>query len=359
MDFGLSEEQDLLQETVRGFVANECPPSRLREIFDAGSGDDSALWKGLAEMGLTGLAVPEVHGGAEMGCLDLALVAEVLGAGAFPGPFFGHAMACVALTQAGTEAQRAKWLPGLADGSIVGTIALGEGQGGWSPESWSCSLDGAKLSGEKHYVPHAAQADLIIVGTQGGALALVERTAAGVTIEDLDGIDRTRPVFRVGFEAVPSEALAGDAEAVSRVLDTGLVLLAADAFGAASKLIDVSVEYAQTREQFGSKIGQFQAVKHQIARLGTDIEPTRALFWHAAYAVDHLPEERSHAAALAKSHITDRAVHTARMAVELHGGIGFTWECDVQMWFKRAMFDRAFLGTPETLRERCAALADW
>ena len=139
----------------------------------------------------------------------------------------------------------------------------------------------------------------------------------------------------------------------------GLVLAAADSFGAASRLIDQCVAYAGTREQFGRKIGEFQAVKHQIARLGTEIEPTRGLYWFAAYAWDHLPEEASHSASLAKAHITDRAVDTARMAVELHGGIGFTWECDVQMWFKRTMFNRAFLGTPEWLRERCATLAGW
>jgi alkylation response protein AidB-like acyl-CoA dehydrogenase len=138
-----------------------------------------------------------------------------------------------------------------------------------------------------------------------------------------------------------------------------MVLLAADSFGAASELVRISTEYAKTREQFGFPIGQFQAVKHQLARLATDIEPTRALFWYAAYAYDHIENEATRYAALAKAHITDRAMQTARMAVELWGGLGFTWECDVQMWFKRAMFNRAFLGTPEHLRERCAALAGW
>jgi alkylation response protein AidB-like acyl-CoA dehydrogenase len=121
----------------------------------------------------------------------------------------------------------------------------------------------------------------------------------------------------------------------------------------------MAVAYSKTREQFGRKIAEFQAVKHQLARLGLDVEPTRGLYWYAAYAVDHLPDDGERAAALAKSHVSDRAVATGRMAVELHGGLGFTWECDVQMWLKRAMFDRAFLGTPEALRERCATLAGW
>jgi alkylation response protein AidB-like acyl-CoA dehydrogenase len=198
-----------------------------------------------------------------------------------------------------------------------------------------------------------------VVGVEGGRLAVVDTAGAGVRIENLEGIDRSRPVFRVDFEGAPCELLADDPAVARRLRDAGLVLLAADAFGAASHLIDLAVEYAKTREQFGQKIAQFQAVKHQLARLALDIEPTRALFWHAAYAVDHLPEEAERAAALAKAHITDRGLEVARAVVELHGGLGFTWECDVQMGFKRLMFDRAFLGNPESLRDRCAALAGW
>jgi alkylation response protein AidB-like acyl-CoA dehydrogenase len=143
------------------------------------------------------------------------------------------------------------------------------------------------------------------------------------------------------------------------VLDAGLAALAADSHGAATQLIALCADYAKDRKQFGLPIGRFQAVKHQIARLGTDIEPTRALFWYAAHALDCQLPDASRSAAMAKAHVTDRAMHAAREAVELHGGLGFTWECDVQLLFKRAMFNRAFLGTPETQRERCAALAGW
>jgi alkylation response protein AidB-like acyl-CoA dehydrogenase len=153
--------------------------------------------------------------------------------------------------------------------------------------------------------------------------------------------------------------LSRDEHAAERLVDAASVLLSADAFGAASKLIELDVAYAQTREQFGQPIGQFQAIKHTIARLGTEIEPARALWWQAAYALDHLPLEASRTASMAKAHIVDRAMTTARESVELHGGYGFTWECEVQIWFKRIMFDRAFLGTPEEHRERCAELADW
>ncbi|MFT5696266.1 MAG: alkylation response protein AidB-like acyl-CoA dehydrogenase, partial [Myxococcota bacterium] len=136
-------------------------------------------------------------------------------------------------------------------------------------------------------------------------------------------------------------------------------LLAADSFGVAMSLIQMSTEYAKTREQFGTIIAQFQSVKHQLARLATDIEPTRALFWYAAHAFDHLPDDAERSAALAKAHLTDRAMHTARESVELHGGLGFTWECDVQIWYKRAMFNKAAFGTPDALRVRLASLAGW
>jgi alkylation response protein AidB-like acyl-CoA dehydrogenase len=359
MDFGLSEEQEMLQEMVRGFVSNECPPQRLRELFDAGLGNDSALWKGLAEMGLCGLVVPEEHGGAGMELLDLALVAEVLGAGGLPGPFLEHSLGCLAIALGGSDEQKRKYLPELAEGTRVGSVALCESGSAWEPDAWQVQYADGKLTGTKLYVPNAGQADLIIVGVAGGGLAVVEMSADGVSSENVEGIDRTRPVSTIVFDAAPADLLAEGEQAAVRVRDAGLVLLAADSFGAAVTLIDITVEYAKTREQFGMKIAQFQSVKHQLARLGTEVEPTRALYWYAAHACDHIPEEAEHAAALAKAHITDRAMNTARMAVELHGGLGFTWECDVQMWFKRAMFNRAFLGTPEALRERCATLSGW
>ncbi|MBW2422012.1 MAG: acyl-CoA/acyl-ACP dehydrogenase [Deltaproteobacteria bacterium] len=359
MDFGLSEEQEMLQETVRGFVENECPPTKLREIFDGGSGFEPGIWKDLVEMGIGGLVVPEEHGGAEMEVLDLALVAEVLGQGAVPGPFLGHSLACLALIEGGSEEQKREWLPKLASGELVGSVALGEQADCWEPAQWTCSVKDGALHGVKRYAPVADLADLTLVGCAGGDLAIVERAAAGVTLESMDGVDRTRPIFELRLDGAPCELLEEGKAAAGRVRDAGRILLAADSFGAGQKLVQLCADYSKEREQFGMVIAQFQAVKHQIARLATDLEPTRALFWYAAYTYDHIPEEAERSAAIAKAHICDRTLLAAREAVELHGGIGFTWECDVQMWFKRAMFNRAFLGTPEALRERCAALGAW
>ncbi len=358
MNFDLTEEQELLQDTVCQFAANECPPTRVRAIFDGDDGHDTGLWNGLLELGLGAIAISDEYGGAGLELLDLALAAEVLGAGAVPGPFLGHSLAGLAIAWAGSDAQRKTWLPRLASGEALGTIAFAEGEGRWQPADWTLG-GGATLDGVKAHVPFGAHADLVVVGTRGGGLAVVERGARGLEVEPLAGIDRTRRLAQVRFSGTPCEALAGGPQAAARVRDAGLVLLAADAFGGAARLVEMSAEYAKTRQQFGVTIGSFQAVKHQLATMAVEVEPARGLYWYAAHAFDRVPGESERSAALAKAHLTQVYMQIARDAVEAHGGIGFTWECDVQIYFKRAMFDRAFLGAPAVHRERAAALAGW
>jgi alkylation response protein AidB-like acyl-CoA dehydrogenase len=348
-----------LQETVRGFCEKECPPARLRQLFDGGEGHDPALWRGLGAMGLLGLAVPEAWGGAGLELLDLALVAEVLGHAALPAPFLGHQMVSLAIAKSGSDAQKNAWLPRLASGEAIGSVALAEDAATWEPETWRARVDGGRVTGEKCFAPHASHADVLLVGVAGGGLVLVERGAPRVEIADQGGVDRTRPIARVALEGAACDPLPGGEATARRVRDAGAVLLAADAFGAAWRLLQTTLAYTGARQQFGNVLTRFQAVKHQLANMATDIEPTRGLWWYAAHAFDEIPEESERAAAIAKAHVTDRALEVARGAVELHGGIGFTWECDVQIWFKRAMFDRAFLGTPELHRERSARLAGW
>jgi alkylation response protein AidB-like acyl-CoA dehydrogenase len=357
VNFDLSDEQRLLQDTVRQFLEGECPLTHVRAVFE-GEGHDPTLWKGLAELGLAGLVVPERFGGAGLDAIDLALAAETLAWGAAPGPFFGHSLACLALTLAGSDAQKEAWLPRLSSGDALGTVALGESEARWQPEEWTIE-PGETLSGTKVNVPHAGIADVIVVGTSGGGLALVEKGAQGTAIAPTQGVDRGRRLDAVVFQHTPCEALAGGPGVSGRLRDAGLVLLTADALGAGSRLVDLCVEYAMTREQFGVTIGHFQALKHQLANMALEMEPCRALTWYAAHAFDHIPDEAERSAALAKAHVTDRAMQVARDAVEAHGGIGFTWECDVQLWFKRCMFDRAFLGLPAVHRERAARLAAW
>jgi alkylation response protein AidB-like acyl-CoA dehydrogenase len=334
MDFALSEEQELLQETVRSYVEKECPAALARQIFDGDRRLAAKLWQGLVEIGVAGLVVPEKLGGAGLALLDLALVAEELGRGVVPVPFLGHALATLALAQGGSPAQQERWLPKLAAGEALGAVALGE------------------------LVPDAEGASVFVAARADGALALVEAKAAGVTIAPVASNDRGRPLARVLIPAGAGEALPRGN--LSRLRDAALVLLAADAFGAAHRLIRMTVDYTKTRQQFGQPIAQFQALKHQLANMAVEVDPARGLWWYAAHAYDHEPADRAaRAAALAKAHVTERAQQAARDAVECHGGIGFTWECDVQLWFKRILFDRQWLGTPEEHRERIAQMSAW
>jgi alkylation response protein AidB-like acyl-CoA dehydrogenase len=368
MNFALTEEQELLQDTVRGFVAKECPPPTVRAIFDGERQAAAALWKGLAEIGVAGLVVPEAYGGAGLELLDLALVAEELGRGAVPVPFLGHALATSAIANGASASQREKHLPPLAAGAARATVALAEDGGRWLPSDWRLELANGRLTGRKLFVPDADAADRFLVGVVSGdrpsdklpscagALAIVE-AGPDVRVTPDATLDRGRPLATVEFESAPADLLeAGDA---ARLVDAGCVLLAADAFGAAHQLVRSTAAYLQTRHQFGQPLAQFQALKHQLANMALDVDPTRGLWWYAAHAVDHAPADAPRAAALAKAHVTERAQQVARDAVEAHGGIGFTWESDVQIWFKRILFDRLWLGAPELHRERFAALEGW
>jgi len=400
VDFGLSDEQQILQQTVARLLETECPISRVRDLYEGEEPYDPGAWKALVELGVAGLLIPEEHGGAGLGLVDLALVAEILGRAASPVPFLGHALATVAVLEGGSEAQRARWLPRLAGGEARGTVAWAEegarpGAARWEPETWSLRAEpagapgdraagaasgpsprgaagtarssteasdsgrDATVSGTKEWVPAAVGADLLVVGAAGGELLLVEGGAPGVSTAPADALDRTRRLDRLVLEGAPCEPLAAGARAARRTRDAGLALLAADAFGGASRLLELSLDYAQTRVQFGVPIASFQAVKHRLADMAVEVEPARALFWYAAHAWDALPDQAERAAALAKAHLGDVFAGVARDAVEIHGGLGFTWECDVQLWFKRALFDRAFLGSPAHHRERAARLAGW
>ncbi len=363
MDFDLSDEQRLLQETVAQFIENECPMARLRELFDDEVGYDPVLWKGLAEMGLAGIHLPGEYGGSELEVLDLAVVAETLGQAAAPVPFLSHSLAAQAILSGGNDEQKSRMLPSLASGEQLATVAFAEEDGVWLPDQWTLTAPEGKtgtVTGTKEIVEFGEHADSFVVGLAGGKMGVVQRNASGVEIQRVEAVDRTRRIARVSFDSTPIEMLEqGGEEAAGRVRDVGLVLLAADAFGGATKLVNMSIEYSTTREQFGVTIAHFQALKHQLANMAVEIEPTRALYWYAAHALDHVPEDAERTAALAKSHICDRFSQIARDATEAHGGIGYTWEGDTQIWFKRAMFDRVFLGTPRLHKDRVARLAGW
>lgn len=359
MDFGLSPDQVLFKDTLHRYLDAECPTTRVRQIMESESGHDPDLWTGLVELGLAGLIVPEEHGGLGLELLDLALAAEELGYAATPGPFLGAAMGAVAFKEAGDAART--WLPGVAAGEALPTVAFGEDESQWDAGALRATVSNGRITGSKPMVPYAADADLFVVSARENGepgLWVVERGAPGIAVTAVSGIDQTRRVSSVVLADTPATRLAG-AAALARTIDAGLVLVAADAYGGSRRCLDMTTTYALQREQFGQPIGAFQAVKHQIANMASDLEPALSLWWYAAHAFDHILDQSARHAALAKAHLADLYDRITRDATELHGGIGFTWEFDLHLWFRRAMFDRAFLGEAAYHRERAAALAGW
>ena len=355
MEFQLTEEQTALQDSVARLLADELEQMRLLKIAESDSGHEADLWRNLGEMGVLGIMIPEEYGGIGLGMLDLAVVAEVLGYAAAPGPFLGHVLAALAIAEGGSTEQRERWLPKLATGECIATVALGEPGDRWQPDEWRLQKGNA-LTGAKSGVLYPAQADVMVVGVAGGELMLVESGGKTVEVASLPCLDVTRRIANITLNEASATPLdmPGD-----RLRDAGLILLAADAFGGGRRCVDMTVEYALTREQFGRVIAGFQALKHQLANMAVEIEPSRGLYWYAAHAFDAVPEDLAHSAAVAKAHIADRYVSVGREATQAHGGIGYTWEYPLHIWLKRAVFDRMYLGASNVHRGRSAVLSGW
>jgi alkylation response protein AidB-like acyl-CoA dehydrogenase len=357
MNFLLTEDQLALVDSVSNLLRDKCDSQQLHKVFNV-AGDaqfDRELWQALCEMGVPAIMVPQAYGGLGLGMVDLAIVAEALGRTVAPAPLLGHALAALAITLGGSEDQKSRWLPSLATGEILATVALCEGKSGWLPSEWT--LNSPQLNGTKTLVPNAAEADLIVVGTADG-LALVER-GAGYACARIDSADRTRPIDTVTFEAAVAEPLAEGAAATERLIDAAAVLIAADSFGGADHCVTMSVEYAKLREQYGQPIAGFQGLRYQLVAMALATEPSRGLYWYAAHAWDAMPDKAAHAAAQAKAHLADTYLQITRDTVEAHGGIGFTWEHDTHLYMKRAMLNWAWLGSPSRHRLRAADLAGW
>jgi len=350
--FHLSPEQEALQDSILRTVERACPPKQRRALLDAETDFSRPIWDALMEVGLGALLIPEDHGGAGLGLEEAALAFEVLGQTATPGPYLGHVLAGWALSRGDDEVLKSRWLARLAGGEAVGAVALSA----WSPDDWALEVKGGRLSGSIGLVPGSDHAGLLIVGVRGG-LAVVE-AGPSVTSMPVSGSDLTRRLWTVELADAPATLIASNSLG-QRLVDAALVLLAADALGGAEQCLTLSVDYAKQREQFGVIIGQFQGLKHQLANMALEVEPARALVWYAAYAFDLQLPDASRVAAHAKAHLADRFVSVARMAVQAHGGIGYTWDYDLQIWFRRSLFDRVFLGAPSLHRARAAALAGW
>ena len=381
MDVQLTEEQELLRQSAREFLARECGVPFVRSVIDDPLGAIDDLWKQMAALGWTGLLIPEPHGGAGLGPIELAVLFEEAGRVLLPGSLFAHvALGGVAIDLAGSDEQKRRILPALADGSARVTLAQLEEGRGWGPEGIALQAtpngDGFRLSGTKLHVPDAQQADWLVVparveGESTGAvvLCLVDATAPGVDLRAFSFVDGTRKMCEVALRDVavaPEEVLRGEPNAragegggpgesaLERVLDLARVALSAELTGAAERALEMSVEYANTREQFGRKIGSFQAIAHKCSDMFVRVESARSAAYYSAWAVANNEPDAHTAACLAKAYCSDAAAYVTGEAIQIHGGLGFTWEQDPHLYFRRAKAAEHFLGDATWHRELAA-----
>jgi alkylation response protein AidB-like acyl-CoA dehydrogenase len=375
MDFGFSEEQDMLRKSARDFLAKESPMTYVRQMMEDDRGFRDEQWKKMAELGWTGLILPEEYGGAGGDFVDMVVVLEEMGRVVLPGPFLSTAiLGGVALVQGGSAAQKKELLPKLAAGDLRLTLAQLEPNARWDAEGIELEAKkaggGYKLSGTKLFVPDAHSADLLIVagrapgskGAEGVSLFLVDAKASGVETSLLKTMDQTRKLCEVVLKdvSVPANRLLGEEgqgwKLLDRIVDRGKVALCAEMCGGAERVLEMSVEYAKVREQFGRPIGSFQAIQHKCANMLVEVESSKSATYYAAWAVANDVAEAALAAAMAKAYCSDAYRHTAGEGIQIHGGIGFTWEHDMHIYFKRAKSSEVTFGDATWNREIVAQL---
>lgn len=361
--FARSEEQDMLASTVREFLEATVDMDSVREASLTLSAMNRDAWKGLVEMGLVGLHVPEQYGGAGFSFVETAIVFEELGRRVIPVPLLSSVMATAAILEAGSESQKTTLLPPIASGETVATIAVFEDAHDESvcETSATVSDDGWSISGTKLFVTDAPNADQFIVTAttdDGVALFVVDRKADGVSVTATPSLDATRPLGQLELVdvGVGQDARLSDVSALRAVgvaLDTGVVALAQEQAGGAQRCLEMSVEYAKSRVQFGRAIGSFQAVKHMCADMLVSVEHAKSVAIHAARTLDD-PDEAAISVPLAKSVCSDAYLRAAGDTIQIHGGIGFTWEHDAHLYFKRAKSTALLLGSVDSYRDRLA-----
>jgi len=343
MRFALTPEQEAFRETARRFLSDRV---RLRDLIELPGAHDPDLWKAVAAMGWLGVDVPEELGGQGLTFVETALLAEETGRALLPGPFLGTLCAVQAVTVAGSVEQRSKWLPALASGDWVAAAAMSPG---------TTRVVRNRVRGEAAAIPCAAVADLLVIGAdtpQGRTTLLIRSKEASIT--PAGGADLTRPIARVRFDGARIEERL-DPAALGVLRDRARVLVAADAVGGAAKALESAVAYAKEREQFGRPIGSFQAVKHRAADAWRAVEAARLATWYAAWAIATGAGDASAAASAAKASAGDAFVRAAADSIQIHGGVGFTWEHDAHLFYRRALADQAMLGDAAAHRDALAA----
>ncbi len=367
MEFDLSKPQKLLRQSARDFFTRACPPKRVRELMATDTALHPELWSAVADQGWLGIHLDESCGGLALGTVELAVVAEEMGRACFPGPFLGTLWAA---TLAATAGGKRKHAQPLATGEAKGAVALLEPECGWQANELQLratpARGGFKLSGRKVFVCDAPTADLFVCAArsdEGLLLAAVPAGAAGVKVTATPGIDATRKLGDVEFDQVSVGdddvlAVGKAADAVlAHSIDVATLVACADMLGAMQWIIEQTVEYAKTRQQFGRSIGTFQAVQHMCADMLVWSESSRSAIYYAAWALDAKGDEAARAVAIAKAYASDASREVANRGVQVHGGIGFTWEHDLQLYYKRSKASEALCGDAAFHRERLAQMA--
>jgi alkylation response protein AidB-like acyl-CoA dehydrogenase len=348
MNFDFSDDQKQLRDEARKYLAEHSSPKAVREVLDGKAPYDKELWKGLAEMGFLGVAIPETYGGSGAGHLELCVIAEEIGRALAPVPFSSTVyLAAEALMLAGSDAQKQKWLPKIASGEAIGTLALFEGKGNPSPQAIKLTASNGILNGVKRPVPDGAIADFAIVAARASSsgretdisLFIVDLKADGVETKALTNIDPTRGQAEITFKNCRAEPLGRANEGwsiVTQVLDRAAVLIAFEQVGGADRALEMGRDYALDRIAFGRPIGSFQAVKHMLADMYVSATLARSNCYYGAWALSTNASELPEAAASARISATQAFQHCAKNNIQVHGGMGFTWEFDCHMYYRRA-----------------------
>lgn len=372
MNFGFSEEQELLRQQVRKLLDEQCPMNEVRRLIETPEGYSRELWKQLAELGFLGLLIPEEYGGAGLGWVDQVVMFEETGRTLFPSPLISTLLAASVIGDIGSEEQRRRWLPVIADGSRIGSLALLDQADVWSTEGVRLTArrrgDTFVLDGEKPFVVDANRADLLVVAFRTGgddadlALAVVDGDVPGLEVTPVPTLDRTKCLGTVRFDDVQVAAQdvlgrpATAGPAISRVLDRGAAAVCAEMIGAAEAALASTVSYAKDRIQFGSPIGRFQGVKHPLAEMYTDIESFKSLVYYAAWALDRAPARVPLAVSEAKAFGSLAFSRIGIDGVQLHGAVGYTEEYDIQLYLKRSKWARPMFGDEDHHHDRIASL---
>jgi alkylation response protein AidB-like acyl-CoA dehydrogenase len=378
MDFDFTPEQIALRDSARAYLGEKCTSQFVRTMFDDPIGYSKPMWKEMAELGWLGLTFPEENNGFGLGMVELAMMLEEMARADFPGPYFASVLlAGSALIAAGDKTQKEKYLNRIASGDLIATMGILGEECDWTPEAIQLKAEpgggGFVLNGMKRFVPFAKSADVMLIpartsrnndSSDGITLFIVPPKSQGIEISPMTNLDLTNKASQVQFNnvVVPEENVVGELDnawhIVKAVLQKAAVGASAEMLGCARKCMEMSIEYSKIREAFGQKIGQFQAIKHKLAEMLVEVESAHSAVYYAAWAQDAQSEDAALAASVAKAYVGDAARKVCGEAIQVHGGIGFTWEYDLHFWFKRAKYYEPMYGDAEFHRELAAQVLE-